>query len=186
MTWVLNRRSLLQCGAFAAALTFANVAWADEPALATQDEVVEAYDVLREWTEAYRAKDYDAQWLLIHPRIRRWHNKKRWNGWMKKAQKRNGDLLSYVAEYGTPIQADQIPCTEQGHCARRGIQYIMYIIRTEYETAEPGQPEYAIMAKSRAGWRFGGGSFLNRPMGETSIIMTEQDEARYKPKIYSQ
>jgi len=154
----------------------------NEPPLATEEEVIGAYDVLREWTEAFRSKNYDAQWLLTDSRIRRWHNKKRWRNWMTTAQNRNGDLLSYFAESGAPIQAEQLPCTEMGHCYRRGVQYIIYIIRTEYEKAEPSQPEFVVMAKSREGWRFGGGSFLNRPMGETSVIMTKQDEARYKPK----
>lgn len=160
-----------------------NVEAADEPPLASEEEVIGAYDVLREWTEAFRAGDYDAQWLLTDRRIRRWHNKARWNKKMSEAQQLNGDLLSYFAESGAPIQAEQLPCTELGHCYRRGVQYIIYIIRTDYEKAEPSQPEFVVMAKSREGWRFGGGSFLNRPMGETSVIMTKQDEARYKPNF---
>ena len=161
-------------------------AQAEEPPLATEDEVVEVYGILQQWIEAYREKDYTKQWRLTDSRIRRWHNRKRWRGWMREAQKNNGDLLSYMAVSGAPVTADQIPCTEQGHCFRPEVQYIIFLIRTEYEKAEPGQPEFAVMAKSSEGWKFGGGTILNRPMGETSAIMTVQDEARYRPRYFSQ
>ena len=179
------RKSIFCCLAIAISLT-ATGAYADETPLATEDEVIEAYGVLREWIEAYREKDYNTQWLLTDSRIRRWHNKRRWRGWMSNAQKNNGALVSYMAESGAPIQAEELPCTEQGHCFRRDVQYIIYIMRTEYEDAEPAQPEFAVMAKSGEGWKYGGGTLLNRPMGETSVIMTRQDEARYKPRVYSQ
>ena len=186
---MMNAQSILRAGlcSLLLALSFAATgAKAEEPPLATEDEVIEAYGVLVQWMEAYREKDYGAQWRLIHPRMRRWHNKKRYRGKMSNAQKVNGALVSYVAESGAPIQAEQLPCTEQGHCFRRDIQYIIYIMRTEYEKVEPSQPEWAVMAKSGEGWRFGGGTLLNRPMGETSVILTAQDEARYKPRVYSQ
>ncbi len=67
------------------------------------------------------------------------------------------------------------------HCYRRGVQYVVFVLRTTYEKASPGQPEYVAMAKSDEGWRFGGGTFPNRPLGETAVIMTESDESRYRP-----
>jgi hypothetical protein len=39
-----------------------------------------------------------------------------------------------------------------------------------------------VMARSGDDWLFGGGSFLNRPLGETAVIMSEQDEQRYQPR----
>ena len=185
MSHLLSRRTVL--GSTVLALAFGgDRAVADEPPLATEEEVIEAYGTLRDWIEAFRSRDYRAQWLLTDSRIRRWHNRSRWRNWMREARKRNGDLLSYAPESGAPVLAEQIPCTEQGHCFRRGVQYIIYIMRTEYEKVEPPQPEFAVMAKSDEGWRFGGGTILNRPMGETSVIMTVQDEARYEPRWVTQ
>lgn len=180
MSYVLTRRAAIGSGALAAAFS-SNDAFAEEPPLATEEEVIEVYAMLGQWIEAYRARDYDAQWLLTDSRIRRWHNRRRWRNWMTDAQKNNGDLLSFIVESGAPIQAEELPCTEQGHCFRRDVQYIIYIMRTAYEKAEPVQPEFAVMAKSGEGWRFGGGTLLNRPLGETAVIMTRQDEARYRP-----
>jgi len=181
----LFRKQIFLCVAVVLSAMVTSVR-AEEPPLATEDEVVEVYGVLQQWIEAYREKDYTKQWRLTDSRIRRWHNRKRWRGWMREAQKNNGALLSYMAESGAPVQAEQLPCTEQGHCFRREVQYIIYLIRTDYERAEPGQPEFAVMAKSSEGWKFGGGTILNRPMGETSVIMTTQDEALYRPRYHSQ
>jgi len=155
--------------------------FADEPELATQEEIAAAHSVFIEWTSAFQTGDYRAQWLLTDSRIRHWHDRKRWKGWMTKAAKRNGALVSYEVEAAAPARAEDIPCTEMGHCFRQGVKYVLFLIRSEYEIAEPAQPEFVVMALSDEGWRFGGGSFLNRPMGETSVIMTVQDERRYKP-----
>ncbi|MEO1241287.1 MAG: hypothetical protein AAFX54_05215 [Pseudomonadota bacterium] len=180
MSCVLTRRAAIGSGALAAAFS-SNGAFAEELLLATEEDVIEVYAVLRQWIETYRAGDYDGQWLLTDSRIRRWHNKRRWRNWMTEAQKNNGDVTTYMVESGAPVRAEDLPCTEQGHCFRQGVQYIIYIMRTEYEKAEPAQPEFAVMAKSNEGWRFGGGTLLNRPLGETAVIMTRQDEARYRP-----
>ncbi|MEM9618224.1 MAG: hypothetical protein AAF936_09715 [Pseudomonadota bacterium] len=179
MSPMLTRRAAIGSAALAAA--FSGGAFADEAPLATEEEVIEVYAVLGQWIEAYRARDYDAQWLLTDSRIRRWHDKRRWRNWMTEAQKNNGDVTAYMVESGAPVRAGDLPCTEQGHCFRQGVQYIIYIMRTEYEKAEPAQPEFAVMAKSGEGWRFGGGTLLNRPLGETAVILTRQDEARYRP-----
>lgn len=98
---------------------------------------------------------------------------------MKKAARRNGALLSYTIEGAAPADAESLPCTENRHCFREGIPYVVFRIRSAYELATPAQPEFAVMALSDEGWRFGGGTFLNRPLGETAVIMTRQDEERY-------
>lgn len=158
-------------------------ALADEPALATQEEIAAAHAVLAEWTNAFQTGDYRTQWLLTDSRIRRWHDRKRWKGWMTKAARRNGPLHSYEFEAAAPARAEDLPCTEMGHCFRGGVKYVLFLIRSDYEIAEPAQPEFAVMAFSDDGWRFGGGTFLNRPLGETAVIMTVQDERRYKPEV---
>lgn len=154
---------------------------AKEPAPATDEEIAAAASTLKEWTSAFQAGDYRAQWLLTDSRIRHWHDRERWKGWMKKAARRDGALLSYQIEAVAPVTAKDIPCTEIGHCFRKGVKYVIFLIRSDYEIAEPAQPEFAVMAHSDEGWRFGGGTFLNRPLGETAVIMTVQDERRYKP-----
>lgn len=142
-------------------------------------DVAAAREVLLAWTNAFRAADFDSQWLLTDPAIRRWHDRARWRRWMRAASRRNGALLEFALRNGVLAQAAQIPCTEQGHCYRSGVRYIVFLIQSRYERATPAQPEYAAMAWSVEGWRFGGGTFLNRPMGETSVILTEEDERRY-------
>lgn len=167
--------------AFAFFVLAANVAHSEEPELATAEEIAAAGAALAEWTAAYEAGDYRAQWLLTDSRIRRWHDKERWKVWMTKAARRNGALKAHAISAVTPAQAKDIPCTENGHCYREGVKYVVFLIRSEYALAEPPQPEFAVMAHSDEGWRFGGGTFLNRPLGETAVIMTVQDERRYKP-----
>lgn len=142
-------------------------------------DVAAAREVLLAWTNAFRTADFDSQWLLTDPAIRRWHDRPRWRRWMRAASRRNGALLEFTLRNGVIAQAAQIPCTEQGHCYRPGVRYIVFLIQSRYERATPAQPEYAAMAWSAEGWRFGGGTFLNRPMGETSVILTEEDERRY-------
>lgn len=102
---------------------------------------------------------------------------------MTKAARRDGPLLSYEIEASAPARAEDLPCTETGHCFREGVKYVFFLIRSDYEIAEPKQPEFAVMAYSDEGWRFGGGTFLNRPLMETAVIMTVQDERRYKPGV---
>ncbi len=167
--------------ALLAVFVASGAASAKEPDAATPDDVAAAEATLIAWTTAFQAGDYHAQWRLTDARIRHWHDRKRWKGWMTKAATRNGALASYAIEASAPARAEDLPCTETGHCFRKGVKYVIFLIRSEYEIAEPAQPEYAVMAFSDEGWRFGGGTFLNRPLGETSVIMTVQDERRYKP-----
>lgn len=143
-------------------------------------EPVEAAEAaLVAWVEAYRSGDYRRQWALTDPRIRRWHDLPRWRGWMKRAVRRDGRLDAYEISARAPVSAAQLPCTEQGHCFRTGVTYVLLLVATRYGRAAPAQPEYAVMALSAEGWRFGGGTILNRPLGETAVILTESDERRY-------
>jgi hypothetical protein len=114
---------------------------------------------------------------------RRWWYETRWRKAMTKARRKDGKLTGVTIEAADAIDAAKLPCTELRHCYRGGVQYVMFILRTAYEKATPGQPEYVAMAKSVEGWRFGGGTFPNRPLGETAVILTESDERRYKPDL---
>jgi len=162
-------------------LALAAPAQSKEPAPASKEEIADALGVFQEWAAAFQAGDYRAQWLLTDKRIRRWHDQKRWKKWMTAAQARNGDLKSFEIDAAAPAAATDLPCTETGHCFRPGVQYVLIVIHSAYEKVAPQQPEFAVMSNDDGVWRFGGGSFLNRPMGETSVIMTVQDERRYKP-----
>lgn len=167
------------------AILAAGAARADEsasPAL-SQAELAEATTQLTAWAEAYRAGDYMAQWRLTDPRIRHWFGPQRWQKKMRDAKWHHGELLGYAITAVAPVTARQLPCTEQRHCYRRGVRYVFFSLRTTYGKAPPPQPEYAVMAWSDEGWRFGGGTFPNRPLGETAVIMTELDELRYQQDL---
>lgn len=151
--------------------------------LASPMDMETARNVLEEWTEAYKNRKFSQQWRLTDYRIRRWHDKKRWWGWMRRASRRSGKLVSYSIDRIVPLHATQVPCTEQGHCFRKDVQVIIITIKSRYEKAKPPQPEYVVMAKSPEGWRFGGGTFPNRPLGETAVILDRKDEARYRPDL---
>ncbi|MGE0045874.1 MAG: hypothetical protein AB7J28_06830 [Hyphomonadaceae bacterium] len=148
-----------------------------------QDDVAAARVALEAWVAAYQSADYDAQWALTDPRIRRWHDRRRWRRAMTRAARVDGVLAEISIENSAPATAAQLPCTEQRHCYREGVQYVVFILRTRYGRAAPPQPEYAAMALSSEGWRFGGGTLLNRPLGETAVIMTEGDERLYAPDL---
>ncbi len=156
--------------------------------LASQDEdysedVAQAMAAFEAWTAAYREGDYRQQWRLTDKHITRWWNRQQWREVMANARKRNGDLLSYTVKGAAEATAADLPCTEMGHCFRDGLDYVLIVIESEYGKARPRQPEFVVMAKSSDDWLFGGGTFLNRPMGETAVIMTEQDEQRYQPRV---
>jgi hypothetical protein len=79
--------------------------------------------------------------------------------------------------------ARELPCTEMGHCYREQVSYVLALIQTRYAQATPAQPEYCVAAYSSEGWRFGGGTILNRPLGETAVILSTQDERRYTRQV---
>jgi hypothetical protein len=152
----------------------------EEPPLATAEEVTEALESFKEWINTIQAEDYDQQWLLTDPRIRQWFDKGRWKKRLRGARKQSGAVLSIEVEAVAPVTASQLPCTEMKHCFRKDVQYVFVLIRSTYEKAEPAQPEYVVMAKSDEGWKFGGGTFPDTPMGETSAILDRKDESRYR------
>jgi hypothetical protein len=152
----------------------------EQLALPSAQDVEAAQTVLIEWISAYQEGQYNVQWSKTDPRIRRWHPKQRWRSWMRKAKKRNGRITSVKIYAKQPVHAKQLPCTEQGHCYRKDVPVILFMMRTQYEKASPSQPEYVVMAKSKEGWKFGGGTFPNRPLGETAIILDRKDELRYE------
>ncbi len=154
----------------------------DWPAAATKEDLDAARAVLIQWSEAYRSEDYRTQWRLTDSRIRHWIDLNRWRRGMRSANRRDGALEKFEILNQAAVSARQLPCTEQGHCYREGVRYVIFLVSTHYTKAAPPQPEYAAIALSEEGWRFGGGTFPNRPLGETAVIMTESDERRYKFK----
>jgi len=162
------------------ALAVSAPAFAQTVEPARDEEVREAYGVFLEWLNARETGDYYAQYQLTDRRIRQWWPRERYMRFMSDAHRRDGALLSIEVLQAGAIDAETLPCTERGHCYRQGVRYVFLMFRTSYENVEGELTEYAAMAESGEGWRFGGGNILNRPMGETSVIMTLQDENRYR------
>lgn len=148
--------------------------------MASDAEVREAYGVFLDWLNAYQAEQYHDQWQLTDRRIRNWWPRERWTDFMRASRRHTGELTSIEVLQAGPIEADTLPCTERGHCYRPGVRYVFLMFRTRYSDVEGELTEYAAMAESGEGWRFGGGNILNRPLGETSVIMTRTDESRYR------
>lgn len=181
---MLIRRHFLTMLLLAPALGWQSAA--DEPAVqwpegASEADLDAAQASMVSWIDAYQARDFAAQWRLTDPRIRRWFNRQRWTAQLERAFKLNGNLVRYTISNRAAIGAQQLPCTEQGHCFRLDVPYVIFLLPTEYEIAAPPQPEFCVMARSSEGWKFGGGTMLNRPLGETAVIMTQKDEQRYEP-----
>lgn len=183
---VSMRKTVIMAVALAAASCATDGAAAPvrEPPLATEAEMQEALAALDAWTTAFRAEDYAAQRDLTDPRIRRWQDLRRWRDKMTEARADDGRLETIEVEAMSPITGAQLPCTEQHHCWRRGVKYVFFSLHTTYERAAPPQPEYAVVAWSEEGWRFAGGTFPNRPMDETMVILTELDEKRYEERPF--
>lgn len=146
------------------------------------NDVTQALAAFEKWTSAFQQADYRQQWQLTDKHITRWWNRQQYRKAMAGAQKSNGDLLDYRIVGAAEATSADLPCTEMGHCFREGLEYVLIVLESEYEKAQPVQPEFVVMARSGDDWLFGGGTFLNRPMGETAVIMTEQDEQRYQPR----
>lgn len=181
---MILRRDFLTGLAFSAsalasgALANDDSAWPDS---ATSADLESALQSMNAWIAAYQAGDYLSQWRLTDPRIRYWRDRIQWRDMMKRARRRDGALLSYAINAYSPASSSQLPCTEMGHCFRESVDYVIALMETRYKIAAPAQPEFFVAARSEEGWRFGGGTILNRPFGETAVIMTVQDERRYKP-----
>ena len=144
--------------------------------LASAEQIAEAERAFDEWISAYQEKDYGTQWRLIHPRIRTWYDKKRWRNAMKLSQRKGGELIAVKKDRLEAIPAGEIPCTEMGHCYRKDMQTVVIITTIEYGKPPSPVQEYAIMANSDEGWRWGGGTILKLPMGETVVILNRRDE----------
>lgn len=166
----------------ASAATAADTDESSWPQGATTEDVLAARSAFLQWAAAYQSGDFDLQWRLTDKRIRHWIKQKRWADSMRTARRRDGELERFEILAQAPISAEQLPCTEQRHCYRRGVRYVFFLVGSGYSRASPPQPEYAAMALSDEGWRFGGGTFPNRPLGETAVILTESDERRYEYK----
>ena len=144
--------------------------------LASAEQIANAERAFDEWISAYQEKDYGAQWRLIHPRIRTWYDKKRWRNAMKLSKRKGGELITIKKDRLEAIPAGEIPCTEMGHCYRKDMQTVVIITTIEYGKPPSPVQEYAIMANSDEGWRWGGGTILKLPMGETVVILNRRDE----------
>jgi hypothetical protein len=153
----------------------------DWPADAGDADLDAAQSGMSAWIGAYQAQDFASQWRLTDPRIRRWFDRQRWTRLLERAFRKNGNLVEYAISDRAATSAAQLPCTEQKHCFRPEVPYVLFLLRTKYAIAEPPQPEFCVMSRSGEGWKFGGGTLLNRPLGETAVIMTHRDELRYAP-----
>ena len=152
------------------------------PPPVTADPVIDAARAaFLQWADAFRAGAFRTQWLLTHPGIRYWRSHGRWSRAMRTSQRRTGGLAGFGIDKTLRVRASQIPCTEHGHCFREGVDYVLFTIRSRYYGAkQPPQPEYAVMAMSDEGWRFAGGTFPFRPLGETAVLLDAADERRYR------
>jgi len=150
--------------------------------LATADEVAKSIEVFKEWTTSYQNKDYKSQFNLVHPRIQKYKKNKIWKRTMSKSLRRNGSLMSYDILAVAATTPDKIPCTERGHCYRKDMQVVIILLNSRYKKIGDKNKEYVIMANSEDGWRYGGGTFLNIPFGETMGILDRHDEKRYEYK----
>lgn len=134
---------------------------------------------LAQFVAAYRQEDYRAQWDLVDPRKRRWIGRERWGKAMAQSRRRHGALTSWTIVEQAPVRAEQLPCTEMGHCYRKGVAYYVYFLRTTYASRQVAQPEFIVMSLSDEGWRFAGGTFPATAMGETGVLLDELDEKRF-------
>jgi hypothetical protein len=176
----LHAFPLLRSILLMAALAVSAPASAQTVEPATDTEVREAYGVFLDWLNAWQEEEHYAQYQLTDRRIRQWWPRERYLRFMTDSRNRTGALTSIEVLQAGAIDAETLPCTERGHCYRPGVRYVFLMFRTTYENVEGELTEYAAMAESGEGWRFGGGNILNRPMGETSAILTVQDESRYR------
>ncbi len=154
-----------------------------EPAgIASADDIDKALKIFTLWTENYQGKNYAEQYRLVHPLIQRYKDRKKWKKAMKKSHRVNGELLGYKILAVGATTPDRIPCTEMGHCYRKDIQVVLIFVNSTYYKIGTREKEYIVMANSSNGWRFGGGTFLNIPFGETMTILDRKDEKRYEYK----
>lgn len=146
-------------------------------------DVQAAVTAFQDWTKAFMEERYSDQWGLVHDRIQTWYPKKRWRRMMSRSVRKNGRLIEARITKASRVTPEELPCTEMGHCYRRGMTLVVLLLATQYETASPAQPEYVIMTKGDRGWYFGGGTFPGLPAGETIVILDRKDERRYRANV---
>lgn len=144
--------------------------------LASEAEVEEAFAAFQRWAEYYLDGRYKEQYALIHKRIRKYKTQKSWVSRMRKSVLTNGPLEKIDVIAVGALPPNQIPCTEMQHCYRKDMQTVMIVVNSQYGKIGPMEKEYIIMANSDDGWMYGGGTFLNRPYGETMGILDRKDE----------
>lgn len=134
----------------------------------------------REFATAYQAGDFLAQWRMVDPRMRYWVKTDRWRKSMLQSRRRQGALVELTVTHALPVDAKQIPCTELGHCFRKGVPYVLLMLRTRYERKQVPQPEFAVMSMSDEGWRWAGGTFPATALGETAVLLDEADDRKFR------
>lgn len=139
-----------------------------------------AHDQFSAFVQAYRTSDYRSQWSMVDPRMRHWFPIDRWRAAMVAGRRRHGELVRTEIVAVEAVSAEQLPCTEMGHCFRRGVPYVLLVLKTVYAGKKVPQPEFAVMARSDEGWRFAGGTFPATSLGETAVLLDEVDEAKYR------
>lgn len=142
--------------------------------------LADATAAMSEFIARYRIQDYRGQWGLLDPRMRKWITLDRWRNAMTLGRRRHGELAAIAITSSNLVRAEQLPCTEMGHCYRRGVPYALFIMRTRYVQKDVPQPEFVVMSHSIEGWRFAGGTFPVTSLGETAVLLDEADEARYR------
>ncbi len=174
--------SLVKSSVFCIVLFVQQVHSNEHVDIASTGEVEKALKTLVLWIQNYQDKNYAGQYNLVHPLIQHYKDKKKWKKAMKKSLRVNGELLDYKILAVGATTPDKIPCTEMGHCYRKDIQVVLIFINSLYQKIGAKEKEYVVMANSSRGWRFGGGTFLNIPFGETMTILDRKDERRYEYK----
>lgn len=160
-----------------------SVLWNTLHAEPDNHELETAIAVFEQWISYYQASDYRAQWKLNDPRNRRYIGEKSWRVAVRKSARKLGQIMALKLVAADFISAEDLPCTEMKHCYRRKVEYIALIIDASYEHLDGSQRELAVMSKSHEGWRVGGGSVLQRPLGESMVVLNHQDEQFYKLKF---
>jgi hypothetical protein len=141
---------------------------------------IDAESRFREFVSAYQGKEYLAQWRIVDPRKRYWVRADRWRKSMQQSRRRHGALVDLSVTHVLPVDAEQIPCTEMGHCFRKGVTYVLLMLRSRYERKQVPQPEFAVMSMSEEGWRWAGGTFPATALGETAVLLDDADEKRFR------
>lgn len=152
----------------------------DQQARPATELDLDAEHLFHEFVAAYRSADYSAQWRLVDPRSRYWFKIRRWNKSMEQSRRRHGALVEVAITHMLSVNAKQLPCTEMGHCYRKGVPYALLMLKTRYEHKQVPQPEFAVLSMSEEGWRWSGGTFPATALGETAVLLDEADDKKFR------